>query len=81
MNDPEFDDPIIDEIRRIRAVLAEECGGDLDRIVRRAMTDEAAHPERMAKVPLRRPYSHPSAPAPDVREIPLEYRKTTEAGE
>ena len=46
-----YDDPIVAEIRRIRAELAHEANYDLHTICERAREAERQHPERMIAVP------------------------------
>jgi hypothetical protein len=43
-----FDDPIVEEIRKVRAELAREAGYDLHLICERLREAERQHPERMA---------------------------------
>jgi hypothetical protein len=40
-------DPIVEEIHRIREKMWDECGGDLDRLVASFRASEAEHPERI----------------------------------
>ena len=45
---PSFDDPIVEEIRKVRAELAREAGYDFHVICERLREAERQHPERMA---------------------------------
>ena len=40
-------DPIVEEVHRIRARMWDECGGDLDRLIASFRAGEAEHPERI----------------------------------
>ena len=40
-------DPIVEEVRRIREQLWDECGGDLHRFMERIRSAEAEHPDRV----------------------------------
>jgi hypothetical protein len=46
-----YDDPIVAEIRQIRADLAREANYDLHTICERAREAERKHPERLARPP------------------------------
>jgi hypothetical protein len=48
---PSFDDPIVAEIRQIRADLAREADNDLHTICERARETERQHPECLLKTP------------------------------
>ena len=48
---PSFDDPIVAEIRQIRAGLAREAGYNLHTICERLRETERQHPERLVKIP------------------------------
>jgi hypothetical protein len=40
-------DPIVEEVHRIREKMWDECGGDLDRLMASFRAGEAEHPERV----------------------------------
>jgi hypothetical protein len=44
-----IEDPIVEEIHRIREQLLEECGGDLDKYMDRLKELEKQHPERLIR--------------------------------
>ena len=50
-----YDDPIVAEIRQIRAELAREANYDLHTICERAREAERSHPERLAAAPGNKP--------------------------
>lgn len=41
------DDPIVEEVHRIREKMWDDCGGDLDRLIALFRASEAEHPERI----------------------------------
>jgi len=43
-------DPIVEEIHRIREKMLAECGGDLDKLIERLKVAEAEHPNRVTSV-------------------------------
>lgn len=47
-----FADPVIAEIRRTGARIAEECGGDLHKLIEYFQKKEAQHPERIVRRPI-----------------------------
>lgn len=40
-------DPIVEEVHRIREKMWDACGGDLDRLIRSLRASERLHPERI----------------------------------
>jgi hypothetical protein len=40
-------DPVVEEVHRIRERMWDECGGDLDRLIESFRATEAEHPERI----------------------------------
>ena len=42
-----YSDPVIDELRRHGAQIAEECGYDIHRMAERFRREQAEHPERV----------------------------------
>lgn len=46
-------DPVVEEVRRNGAKIAEECGNDIHRIVERLRREQAEHPERLVAYPRR----------------------------
>lgn len=40
-------DPIVEEIHRIREKMWEDCGGNLDRLIESLRASEKLHPERV----------------------------------
>jgi hypothetical protein len=40
-------DPIVEEVHRIREKMWDDCGGDLDRLIASFRASEAEHPERI----------------------------------
>ena len=40
-------DPIVEEVHRIREQMWDECGGDLDHLIASFRASEAEHPERI----------------------------------
>ena len=47
-----FADPVIAEIRRAGARIAEECDGDLHKMAERFRREQAQHPERIVRRPI-----------------------------
>lgn len=41
------DDPIVEEVHRVREKMWDECGGDLDRLIESLRASEKEHPERI----------------------------------
>ena len=66
-----IDDPIVEEVRQVRARLWEQCGGDLKRFVAWLREQEAKHPERLVTLDEVRRRSgkvkEPAVPVPPVR--------------
>lgn len=56
-----YDDPIVTEIRQIRAELAREANYDLHTICERIREAEREHPERLVATPSAAPSRKPSA--------------------
>ena len=46
-----FVDPVVEEMRRNGARVAEECGGDIRRIADRLRREQAAHADRLVSRP------------------------------
>lgn len=42
-------DPVVEELRRHGAKIAEECDGDIHRMAERFRREQAEHPERVAR--------------------------------
>ena len=40
-------DPIVEEVYRVREKMWDECGGDLDRLIESLRASEKKHPERI----------------------------------
>ena len=40
-------DPIVDEVRRVRAAMWDSCGGDMERYIAMLQAAEQQHPERL----------------------------------
>lgn len=55
------DDPIVEEVRRIRAEYLEQCGNDLGKLVEDLSAWERAHPERVVSYPPKAPGAQRSA--------------------
>jgi hypothetical protein len=54
-------DPVVQEIRQNAARIAQECGGDLDRIIERFRKEQEQHPQRVVN---RRKLLMPDQPPP-----------------
>lgn len=61
-------DPVVQEIRQQKAKIAEECGGDLDRMIERFRKEQEQHPHRV--VNLRKRFSPKGTPPSSVEPTP-----------
>jgi hypothetical protein len=55
------DDPIVEEVRRIRDAYTQECGNDLRKMVEDLNAWERDHPERVVTYPPKAPERRQSA--------------------
>jgi hypothetical protein len=61
-------DPVVQEIRHQKAEIAQECGGDLDRMIDRFRKEQEQHPHRV--VNLRKRFSPGEKPPTSTQATP-----------
>ena len=54
MSKPIFDDPVVAEIHAIRAAMLDECGGDINELIRRVAQRQKQSGHRIITEPLRK---------------------------
>ncbi len=54
MREPIFDDPVVAEIHAIRASMLDECGGDINELMRRVAEHQKQSGHRIITEPLRK---------------------------
>lgn len=62
-----FIDPVVEEMRRNGLRIAQECGGDIRRIVERLRREQAAHAERLVSGAVRPLKPQEDSPKPAAR--------------
>ena len=53
MDENEWVDPIVEEVRQIREKMLEEAGGDFNVLVERLMKEQEKHGEKLVRPPRR----------------------------
>jgi len=53
-----WDDPIVEEVRRIRGELLAECDNDIHRLLEKLQRRQAEHPDRIVSFPSRPAKEH-----------------------
>ena len=54
MSKPLFEDPVVAEIHAVRAAMLDECGGDIEELMRRVAKRQKQSGSRIITEPLRR---------------------------